>query len=225
MNLLFEDDHLLVVNKPAGLVAMGHPQGNDLQQLAGQYLGSETAPGFAAMIGRLDAPVSGVVLFAKTRDAAQRLADKRLDKRYWAVVPAPVDGSGEIDGSGELGNSLVVDKRHRFVRVTDSHTEGAKPAHLRYQRLSQTDEMTLLEIALTTGRKHQIRVQLAHHFAPIVGDRKYGSELELQQGIALHAFQVRLQHPLDERSLEISAPMPAEWTTIPAMVELLAQRR
>ena len=129
-----------------------------------------------------------------------------VEKVYWALV------EGEIDPPrGACRDWLVHDERHRRVRVAAPGLPGAKEAGLRYRRLSQAAGASLLEVALDTGRKHQIRVQLAARAHPILGDRKYGSERAFAAGIALHARRLAIVHPVRGEPLAFEAPLPRSW--------------
>lgn len=238
LDVLYEDNHLLAVNKPAMLPTMGVPadtparkssrraDGNGPRQsllaLAKQYVGHKYAkPGnvYLGVVSRLDAPVTGVVLLARTSKAAARLSqqfrDRHVEKTYWALVDGNVSPS-----SSRLVNFLRKDERHRRVHVTGPHALGAQQAELTYRTIGgrADDEYmptvpatTLLEVDLLTGRKHQIRVQLAHLGYPIVGDRKYGSDRTFSVGIALHARRLVVEHPVRHTPLTIEAPLPAAW--------------
>src|SRR5208282_3810793 len=190
LDVLYEDNHLLVVNKPAGLPTMGTPGGAPtLLTVAKDYIKQKyQKPGnvYLGVMSRLDAPVTGVVLLARTSKAAARMTEQfrthTVQKIYWTIVegtPHPANGS--------YINWLVQDERHRRMHVIDGGRLGAKEARLAYRLLSSDGRMSLLEIELETGRKHQIRLQLAYHGHPVVGDRKYGSQLRFSPGIALHA--------------------------------------
>ena len=161
-------------------------------------------------MSRLDAPVTGVVLLARTSKAAARLTEQfrthAVEKIYWALVegmPAPPDG--------QCLDWLVHDERHRRMRIAAREQPGAREARLSYRRLSQLAGVSLLEVELQTGRKHQIRLQLAHHGHPIVGDRKYGSPRRFGSGIALHARRLSVAHPVRDETLSFEAPLPQSW--------------
>jgi 23S rRNA pseudouridine1911/1915/1917 synthase len=201
--ILYEDNHLLVVVKPAGIATMGVPaegtgtasgaprasSAPSALELARQYIKSKyKKPGnvYLGVVSRLDAPVSGVLLFARTSKAAARLTElfrtRAVEKTYWAAI------EGEMaPPKGTLVDWLVHHERHRRVQVAPQGAAGAKEARLDYKRLTANEEMSLIEVELQTGRKHQIRVQFASRGHPIVGDRKYGSGVSFPAGIALHA--------------------------------------
>jgi 23S rRNA pseudouridine1911/1915/1917 synthase len=214
LDILYEDNHLLAVNKPAMLPTMGVADDREsLLATAKDYLRQVyQKPGnvYLGIVSRLDAPVTGVVLLAKTSKAAARLAEafrlRRVEKRYLAVVEG-----GPVATSAILEHYLRKDERHRKVHVTHEACADAQLARLTYQVIATIKGMSLLEIKLDTGRKHQIRVQLAKIGHPIVGDRKYGSPSPLAAGIALHSHRLELEHPVKHEPLNIEAPAPAAW--------------
>lgn len=210
--VLYEDNHLLALDKPAGLATMGTSAAEpSLWKLAKQYVKQKyRKPGgvYLGTVSRLDAAVSGVVVFARTSKAAARLAEQfrshTTKKTYWAVVEGlPVPEAECIDW-------LIKDERLKRVRVV-APSNAAQQAVLHYRRLRQTPAGWLLEIDLRTGRKHQIRVQLSHRGLPILGDRKYGSRAPFASGIALHARQLEFAHPTRSERVTIAAPLPPAW--------------
>lgn len=212
--VLHEDNHLLALNKPAMLPTMGAPGGVEtLLTVAKAYIKEKhQKPGnvYLGVVSRLDAPVTGVVLFARTSKAARRLTEQfragSVEKTYWALVESLIEPA-----EGELAHWIAPDKRHRRVRIAGAGLPGAKEARLRYRRVAFRRGFSLLEIGLITGRKHQIRVQLADHGYPIVGDRKYGSPAPFPLGIALHARRLLVAHPVGGHSVELIAPPPGYW--------------
>lgn len=212
--ILYEDNHLLVVNKPAMLPTMGVEEGKaSLLQEAKQYIGRKYGkPGnvYLGVVSRLDAPVTGVLVIARTSKAASRLTEAfregRVDKKYWAVV------DGEPPDQGICEDWLKKDERHRKVHVTRIESPDAKQARLTYRVVARlAGSRTLLAVTLDTGRKHQIRVQLASRKWPIVGDRKYGSASALSSGIALHAVSLGLEHPVRREPLRFIVEPPPSW--------------
>jgi 23S rRNA pseudouridine1911/1915/1917 synthase len=222
--VLYEDNHLLVLNKPAGLPTMGTPDGTPtLLTLAKEYVKQKyQKPGnvYLGVVSRLDAPVTGVMLFARTSKAAARLSEQfrtqAVEKKYWALVEA---GSGPASGS--YVDRLVHDDRHRRVHVVKDDRSDAKEARLAFRQIAEDGRFALLEIELETGRKHQIRVQLAHHGQPIIGDRKYGNTMKFSEGIALHARRLVIAHPVRGEAIEFVAPLPKYW---PAAIRALESR-
>lgn len=215
--MLFEDNHLLAVVKPAGLPTMGVEAGRtSLVTVAKDYLKSKYGkPGnvYLGVVSRLDASSSGVIIFARTSKAAARLTDlfRRgdVEKTYWALVegrPEPAEGSC-IDWLGK-------DEQQMRMVVCEAHQAGAQEARLRYRTLRRLPRATLLEVRLETGRKHQIRVQLAHRGHPVLGDRKYGATADFPHGVALHARQLELEHPVRKTPLRLEAPLPPAWRVV-----------
>ena len=236
LDVLYEDNHLLVLNKPAGLPTMGTPGGEaTLLSRAKDYLKQKYAkPGnvYLGVVSRLDAPVTGLVLFARTSKSAARLTEqyrtRAVQKTYWALVPSNTlrtRGKGDspifadtkigtvptLPASGSYLDWLAEDERHRRMHVVSPDHPAGKEARLTYRRIADDGRLALLEIGLETGRKHQIRVQLAHHGEAVAGDRKYGSPLKFPVGIALHARRLVILHPVRGEPMEFLAPLPRYW--------------
>lgn len=217
LEILYEDNHLLAVNKPAGLATMGAPGGQaTLLTLAKEYVKQKYAkPGnvYLGIVSRLDAPVTGVVLLARTSKAADRLAEQfrthTAEKTYWALVEGVIEAA-----EGQYRDWIVQDERHHRMEVADQGQPGAKEARLRVRRLVVQGARSLVEIELETGRKHQIRLQLAHHGHPVVGDRKYGSRQPFAEGIALHARRLVVRHPVRDEAVDLEAPLPSSWAHV-----------
>lgn len=224
LEILYEDNHLLAINKPAGLPTMGAAAGQDsLAESAKRYLKQKyQKPGrvYLGIVSRLDAPVTGVVLFARTSKAAARLTEafrsRQVSKRYWALV-----GSWSAGDEGTLRHALRKDESRRRVVVCSSSHPAAREAELRFRRLGQSNGATWLEIDLVTGRKHQIRVQLAAAGGAILGDARYAgasqSRIPFGPGIALHARRLELRHPVGREPVVLVAPLPDYWPRLPAI--------
>ena len=215
LTVVYEDAQVLVVNKPPGVPTT--PTSADapcLQRLAQAYLaptpGSD--PAFLATCGRLDLPVSGLVVMAKTRSAAAHVARQFRNRFIVKIYHALVSGRICAD-SGSLRHWLRGAGRHAKVRVVPAERADAREARLDYRVLKRYSRATLVEVNLLTGRKHQIRVQLSHVGHPIWGDYKYGSRMAFPAGIALLAKELRMVHPGSERPLVCSLPTPAHWPT------------
>lgn len=197
LDVIFIDNHLLVVNKPAGVLTQ--PSGTDrdnLQDRAKAWIKDRfNKPGnvFLEALHRLDAPVSGIVLFARTSKALSRLNESMRQKDTQKVYHALVEGMLP-SAEGVLENFLVHDDFHAQV-VSKSHPQ-AKLARLRYRTIEKKGEFTLVEVELETGRYHQIRIQLAYARCPIAGDKLYGSATPFPQGIALHHTRLTIPHPI-----------------------------
>lgn len=216
MHPLFEDNHLLVLNKPAGLLTQ--PSGTEqdsLEQQAKAWLKAVyQKPGnvFLEAVHRLDKPVSGIVVFGKTSKALTRLnasmREKQVRKIYWAWVEGSLSGD-----EGELEHFLIHDDFH--AQVVDANHPQGKMARLTYSVLQRKKERTLLEIELATGRYHQIRLQLAALGHPIWGDRKYGGQSKYEpDAIALHHQRLQIPHPISQILLTFEAPPPAAFTAL-----------
>jgi 23S rRNA pseudouridine1911/1915/1917 synthase len=214
LKILYEDNHLLAVSKPAGLATMGVPADKpSLLGLCKEYIKKRyDKPGnvYLGIVSRLDAPVTGVILLARTSKAAARLTDQfrggDVKKLYWALVEGAPDPS-----TCDCQDWLRHDDRHRRMHVAAPSNPDAKEARLSYRTIRRVGNSSLLEVELQTGRKHQIRLQLAHRGWPILGDRKYGSRRAFRSGIALHARYLALQHPVGNERLEFTAALPKSW--------------
>ena len=214
LDVLYEDNHLLVVNKPAGLATMGVAADKpSLLTVAKEYIKTRyNKPGnvYLGILSRLDAPVTGVVLLARTSKAARRLTEqfrtRAVEKVYWALVEGLVKPP-----EGQLVNWVAPDKRHRRMHIVGPTMDGAQEARLGYRRLASADKASLVEVILETGRKHQIRLQLAERGFPILGDRKYGSVRPWPKGIALHARRLTVTHPTTGEELTFEATPPEPW--------------
>jgi len=217
LEIVYEDNHLLAVVKPAGLATMGLRSGKPtVLSLAKEYIKRRYGkPGnvFLGIVSRLDAPVTGVVLLARTSKAARRLSRqfraRSVEKVYWAVVEGAVQPA-----AGECVNWVGHDERHRRMQIVGRGAPGAKEARLDYRRLETLQGNSLLEVRPGTGRKHQIRLQLAERGHPILGDRKYGSRRTFPAGIALHARRLRIIHPVKQQPLELEVPVPDAWGSL-----------
>ena len=215
LRILYEDNHLLAIDKPASVPTMGAPADRTcLVDLAKQYIKEKyDKPGnvFLGVVSRLDAPVTGIVIFARTSKAANRLCDqfrnRSVEKRYWALIDTHIDPP-----QGTLQHWLKRHERHRKVLISRPDANESQEALLNYRTLRDIGQhRSLLEIELLTGRKHQIRVQLSAVDCPILGDRKYGSQVKFPEGIALHSRSLQIQHPVQQRSITIEAPVPSYW--------------
>lgn len=215
LTILYEDNHLLAVVKPAGLLAQGDRTGDpSVVDLAAAYLAARYGkPGkvYIGLLHRLDRPVSGVLLLARTSKAAARLSaqfrDGTVVKTYLAVVePAPAADGAEL--TAWLGDRP--DPRGR-TPAARAPFPGAREARLGYRVRARAGGAALLEIAPITGRRHQIRAQLALDGCPILGDVKYGARGPARRALALHAWRLAVRHPVGGEPLVFEAPLPAGW--------------
>ena len=216
LEILHEDNHLLVVNKPAGLPTQGVAEGvASVVTAAKAYLKQKyTKPGnvFLGVVSRLDSTVSGVLVLARTSKAAARLTEQfrsgTAEKTYWALVEQPPNPA-----EGELSHWVLKDDHLMRMTIVPRRTAGAQQARLSFRTLKQDRQRTLLEVRLHTGRKHQIRLQLASIGAPVIGDRKYGSRTPFAEGaIALHSARLAIEHPTTRERLQFEAPLPKSWS-------------
>ncbi|MEM9413633.1 MAG: RNA pseudouridine synthase [Planctomycetota bacterium] len=213
MNVIYEDNHLLIVDKPSLLPTMGVSKGDSsLISKAKDYIKKKyQKPGnvYLGVVSRLDSWVSGVIVLARTSKAAARLNDQFAKSNVSKIYLAIVDG--EIPESGELENWVAKNERLRRMECVSEGTERAKFARLRFRKIGQYGTKRLLEIELLTGRKHQIRLQLSDFGFPILGDVKYDSELQFPKGISLHSLKLKLEHPTLKEELVFKADPPSYW--------------
>jgi len=209
MKILYEDNHVIAVVKPPGLATMGLPDGEEtlLTQMKAYIKEKYAKPGevYLGVVSRLDVPVTGIVLFARTSKAAARLNEQFREHSVEKIYAALVEGA-IFPAEAECVDYLCEDKRHRKVWRTQSG-EG-KESRLRYRTLRHINRCSLIEIQLETGRKHQIRAQLASRGFPIRGDIKYKARMSFPDGIALHAWKLIFSHPITKERIELTAPLP-----------------
>ncbi len=214
LSVLYEDNHCIAVLKPARVLTAGDRTGDvSLLDMVRKHLKEKyRKPGnvFVGLVHRLDRPVSGVVLFARTSKAAARLSEQFREGTVTKVYRAIVEGT-VAEASGEFVDWLVKDEKTNVVRSLPPRSPEARESRLRFRRLQSSCGLTLLEITPATGRSHQIRVQLASRGHPIYGDGKYGSRHSLQGMIALHAAQLTFDHPTRHEPVTVTAPEPEAW--------------
>ena len=212
MTVVYEDNHIIVVNKTASEIVQADKTGDTpLSETVKQYLKEKyQKPGnvFLGVTHRLDRPVSGLVIFAKTSKALTRLNEMfragEVKKTYWAVVK-----NAPKESEGELVHFLVRNEKQNKSYAYDKEVPNSKKAVLDYRLIGRSENYYLLEVDLKTGRHHQIRCQLAKMGCPIKGDLKYGSPRSNPDGsICLHARRVRFVHPVSKELIELKAPLP-----------------
>ena len=212
MTVVYEDNHIIVVNKTASEIVQADKTGDTpLSETVKQYLKEKyQKPGnvFIGVTHRLDRPVSGLVIFAKTSKALTRLNEmfrtNAVKKTYWAVVK-----NAPKEPEGELVHFLVRNEKQNKSYAYEKEVPNSKKAVLDYRLIARSDYYYLLEVDLKTGRHHQIRCQLAKMGCPIKGDLKYGAQRSnLDGSICLHARRVRFVHPVSKELIELEAPLP-----------------
>lgn len=222
MTVVYEDNHIIIVNKTASEIVQGDKTGDvPLSETVKQYLKEKYhKPGnvFIGVTHRLDRPVSGLVVFAKTSKALSRLNEmfknSEVKKTYWAIVKQT-----PAETEGELVNYLVRNEKQNKSYAYDTEKPGSKKAVLHYRLIARSDNYCLLEVDLKTGRHHQIRCQLAKMGCPIKGDLKYGFPRSNPDGsICLHARRVRFVHPVSKELIDVVAPVPSDnlWRSLTA---------
>jgi 23S rRNA pseudouridine1911/1915/1917 synthase len=225
MDVLYEDNHLIIVNKAPSEIVQGDKTGDKpLSELIKEYLKEKYhKPGnvFCGVTHRLDRPTSGVVVFAKTSKALSRLNEMfrngEVDKTYWAIVKnrPPKD-------EDTLIHYLIKNEKTNKSTAYDSEKPNTKKAILHYKLIAASQKYFLLEVDLETGRHHQIRCQLAKIGCPIKGDLKYGAERSNPDGsISLHARTISFVHPVSKQQIHVVAPVPDDtlWKTLESSVE------
>ncbi len=214
MQPLYEDNHVIVVYKEVGEIVQGDKTGDlPLSYTVKEWLKEKyQKPGnvFLGVVHRLDRPVAGLVVFAKTSKALSRLNDLfrkgEVHKTYWAIVQHE-----PAEAEGLLTNWLARNERQNKTYAYDHEVAGSKKAMLRYKVIGRSDRYVLLEIHLLTGRHHQIRTQLAHIGCPIKGDLKYGAPRSNPDGgISLLSHRVTFVHPVSKQPIDVVSPLPDE---------------
>lgn len=211
-DIIYEDNHLLVVNKHCGDLVQPDPDGSSAleNEIKSFIKERDSKPGdvFLGVVHRVDRPVSGAVLFAKTTKALVRLNEmiknRLIDKRYWAIVE-----SLPLQSEAELVHHIVRDPKSNRSRANDTPSQQSKEARLRYKVVCSSTNYHLVEVELLTGRHHQIRAQLSRIGCPIRGDLKYGAARSNKDGgISLHSRSLEFTHPVTKLQLKVTAPTP-----------------
>ena len=212
MEVVYEDNHIIIVNKQSGEIVQGDKTGDrPLSDIVKDYIKEKYQKPRAVFLGvvhRLDRPVSGLVVFARTSKALTRLnkmfAEGQVHKTYWAMV-----ANAPRNSEGTLEHWLVRNEQQNKSYAYDHEVPRSKKAVLKYKTIGHTDHYTLLEVQLMTGRHHQIRCQLAAMGCPIKGDLKYGAKRSNPDGsISLQSHRVEFEHPVSHETIAIEAPLP-----------------
>ena len=206
INVLYEDNHIIVVEKKINIpICEDDSHDLDMLTMVKKYLKEKyKKPGnvYLGLVHRLDRPVGGVVVFAKTSKAASRLSEqvreKHLQKKYYAVI------IGNIENEGILKDKLLKDSKNNIVKVDPN----GKDSSLEYKIIAKKDGMSLVDINLITGRSHQIRVQFSSRNCPLYGDNKYNKNAKAGEQIALFAYQLTLIHPVTKEEMTFKLDKP-----------------
>jgi len=211
--IVFEDEHLLLIQKPANVLSQEDHTGDpDVLSLCKQYLSRSQNNPYLGLVHRLDRPVGGLMLLAKTSQAANALSEqirnRTMQKTYWAIT------AGSPPPNGVLNHHLHKDRDKNMVDVVAGDQKKGKEAILSFAKLETADDLHLLSVHLQTGRPHQIRVQLSHEGYPIWGDYKYGQNQPDGRDMALRAVELVFEHPAlkQEMRFELAPPNVKPWT-------------
>lgn len=220
--IVYEDDSLIVVHKPAGIATQTAKLGQaDLVSELKNYRNNKDENPYIGVVHRLDQPVEGLLVFAKNPDSAKKLSaqlnNSILNKKYAALV----EGKLDENAGGELTDYLLKDGRTNSSKVVAPETKDSKEAKLIWKAIKCFGNYSLVEIELFTGRHHQIRVQMSHAKMPLLGDIKYGSETskrlskeKMIPNTALLANEISFEHPVNKKKMKFNIPFPAEWNII-----------
>lgn len=206
INVIYEDNHLLVVEKPINIPTQeDNTKDKDLLTILKKYIKEKyNKPGnvYLGLVHRLDRPVGGIMVFARTSKAASRLSEQVRNKTFKKTYNAVV--IGDIENTGKLKDNLLKDEKRNIVKVD----KNGKEAILNFKKLNYKNNMSLVEINLKTGRSHQIRVQMAHHGYPLFGDQKYNKTAKVGEQIALFAKKIEFIHPTTNELLTFELDLP-----------------
>lgn len=217
MNILYEDEAIIVCVKEAGVATQTKQFGQkDMESILKNYRATKGEQPYIGIVHRLDQPVSGVMVFAKNKEAAadlsKQIATKAADKFYYAVTDGVPEAKNSLkSGTGTLEDYLLRDGKSNISKVVSKGTAGAKRAELSYEVLTQNGKNAIVRIKLETGRHHQIRVQMAHAGWPLVGDRKYNFKENMQsmsKNVSLCSYKIAFRHPVTKKKMEFEIENP-----------------
>ena len=215
VKVIYEDNHLLVVQKPVNILSQGdNTNDDDMVNFLKKYLKEKyNKPGnvFVGLVHRLDRPVGGCMVFAKTSKAASRLSEQVRNKTFKKTYRAVIHGNMNKK-SDDLLDYLYKNKKTNMVSVVSKNTKEAKDAKLSYETLDSQKGFSLVEIDLQTGRPHQIRVQFSSRKHPLFGDQRYGQKLnKVGQQIALWSYKIEINHPITKEKMEFICDVPNKY--------------
>ena len=215
LNVIYEDNHLLVVEKPVNILSQGdNTNDDDMVNLLKKYLKEKyNKPGnvFVGLVHRLDRPVGGIMIFAKTSKAASRLSEQVRNKTFKKPYKAVLHGEMKKK-QDNLSDYLYKDKKTNMVSVVNKNHKDAKDAKLSYKTLASNNGFSIVEIDLQTGRPHQIRVQFSSRNHPLYGDQRYGKNVNKKgQQIALWSYKIEIEHPTKKEKMEFVCEPPNKY--------------
>lgn len=217
LHILYEDEAIIVCVKEAGVATQTKQFGQkDMESILKNYRAAKGEQPYIGIVHRLDQPVSGVMVFAKNKEAAadlsKQIATKAADKFYYAVTDGVPEAKNSLkSGTGTLEDYLLRDGKSNISKVVSKGTAGAKRAELSYEVLTQNGKNAIVRIKLETGRHHQIRVQMAHAGWPLVGDRKYNFKENMQsmsKNVSLCSYKIAFRHPVTKKKMEFEIENP-----------------
>ena len=215
VKVIYEDNHLLVVEKPVNILSQGDDTNDkDMVNLLKQYVKEKyNKPGnvYIGLVHRLDRPVGGAMVFAKTSKAASRLSEQVRNKTFKKTYRAVIHGTMNKE-SDTLKDYLYKNKKTNMVSVVNKNHKDAKNAELSYETFDNKNNFSLVEIDLKTGRPHQIRVQFASRRHPLFGDQRYGQNVnKVGQQISLWSYKIEIEHPTTKEKMEFICEPPKEY--------------
>ena len=215
IKVIYEDNHLLVVEKPVNVLSQGDDTNDkDMVNLLKDYIKVKyNKPGnvFIGLIHRLDRPVGGIMVFAKTSKAASRLSEQVRNKSFKKTYRAVLNGNMRKD-SDTLKDYLYKNKKTNMVSVVNKNHKDAKDAELSYETIAKNGKFSMVQVDLKTGRPHQIRVQFSSRKHPLFGDQRYGQNLnKVGQQIALWSYKIEIDHPTTKERMEFVCDTPNEY--------------
>lgn len=207
LNVIYEDNHIIVVEKPAGVPTQAdYTKDEDMYNIVREYLKEKyNKPGqaFVGIVHRLDRPVGGVMVFAKTSKSASRLSEQIRNRSFTKIYLAEVYGHMKIK-EGSLENYLLKNEKKNMSFISEENVEGAKLAKLDYEVIEEKEKTSIVKILLHTGRHHQIRVQFSNIGYPLVGDNKYGKLEKGRSDVHLWAYCIEFKHPTKDEYMSFS---------------------